>query len=73
MNTISCGYRIYPAWFGGNDQQAIKELARGSADRMGCSVDTIAVTHSGFDRRGGHFLDFTVTYIRDNVTQRSTS
>lgn len=73
MNTVICDYRIYPAWFRGDDAKAIVELAHGSADRMGARVGNIDVTGHGFDRRGGHYLDFTVTYIRDKVTQRSTS
>lgn len=40
------------------------ELAHYTADRMGffLSKDAIKITGTGFDRRGGHFVDFTVTY-----------
>ena len=62
MSTISCGYRIYPAWFGGDSAEPIAELANGAADRLGRTVDRIETTGHGFDRRGGHFIDFKVTY-----------
>lgn len=71
MNTLSCDYRIYPAWFAGEEAKAVLELAHGSATMMDCDVLTTDVTGHGFDRRGGHYLDFTVTYIK-RATQRST-
>lgn len=72
MNTISCQYRIYPTWFGGDDARAIEELAHGSANSMGCHVAEIDITGHGFDHRGGHYRDFTVVYISESLTQRST-
>lgn len=59
-------YRIYPAWFGGDEQKAMIELARGSAHRLGMVATEITVTGHGFDRRGGHYKDFTVTYSSSN-------
>lgn len=66
---MKCPYRIYPAWFGGDESVAMEELARGSAKRLDATSYRIDVTGHGFDRRGGHYLDFTVTYI----STRSTS
>lgn len=62
--TLTFPYRIYPAWFGGEDKKGMIELAHYTADRMGffLSKDAIRITGTGFDRRGGHFVDFTVTY-----------
>lgn len=67
-------YRIYPAWrgFDGDYASAIAELAHGSAHQMDCQVRGISVTGHGFDRRGGHYRDFTVIYVSESVTQRST-
>lgn len=55
-------YRIYPAWFGGDENKAMAELANGSAHSMGRIATDITVTGHGFDRHGGHYKDFTVTY-----------
>lgn len=71
MNTLTCHYRIYPAWFAGEEAAAIVELAHSSANLMDCDVLNTDVTGHGFDRRGGHYLDFTVTYAK-RATQRST-
>lgn len=62
MSTISCGYRIYPAWFGGDAVQAMKELADHAAATMERVVEDVTSTGYGFDRRGGHFVDFKVIY-----------
>jgi hypothetical protein len=59
----TCGYRIYPAWFGDDDpKRPMRELAEDTAARMGCTVLKVDTTGYGFDRRGGHFVDFDVTY-----------
>jgi hypothetical protein len=58
---MSCTYRIYPSWFGGESGKAITELAHGSADRMGRRVLAIDVIRNDSDWRG-EFIDFRVTY-----------
>lgn len=59
---IKCPYRIYPAWFDGDEGTGMTELARGSAKCLAATSYEINVTGHGFDRRGGHYVDFTVTY-----------
>lgn len=61
VNTISCAYRIYPSWFGGESAKPVAEMAHGAADRMGRRVQAIDVIGNGNDRRG-EFIDFRVTY-----------
>jgi hypothetical protein len=64
MTRSVCGYRIYPAWFGGEDMAhaPIVELAYGTAERTGQRVVFITVTGHGTDRRRGEYIDFDVTY-----------
>lgn len=72
MSTISCGYRIYPAWFGGDDATApMREMARHAAGRMGRQVAAIETTGHGFDRRSGHYLDFKVSYSSTDALQEA--
>ena len=61
---MKVGYRIYPFWFGegGEPTLPMKELAEGSAARMGRRVENIEITHRGFDNQRGGYMDFTVTY-----------
>lgn len=59
--SVSCGYRIYPAWFSGASTKPMRELADNAASRMGRRVESIAVTRNGEDWRGV-FIDFKVTY-----------
>lgn len=63
----TCGYRIYPAWFGHDDMShaPIVELAHGSAARMGRRVVHITVTGHGTNHRGS-YIDFDVTYSSTN-------
>ena len=68
MSTISCGYRIYPAWFGDEDiLRPMHETADHAARNMGRAVLHVTTTGYGFDRRGGHFIDFKVTYSSTSV------
>lgn len=61
--TISCAYRHYPAWFGDVDPVIpMRELAHGAAKAMGRIVVNIEKIGHGFDRRGGHYIDYRVTY-----------
>lgn len=64
MNTtISCTYRIYPSWFGGEGvARPMRELAERSAANMARKVQSIEQVGSGFDHCGGHFQDYMVTY-----------
>lgn len=71
MSTISCTYRIYPAWFGGEVAAPMKELAYGAAAQMGRRVEGIVKTGAGFDRWGGHFVDFRITYSSTNKLQEA--
>lgn len=61
--SFSCDYRIYPTWFVEADPtRPMRELADRTAARMGRQVEDITLIDSGFDRRGGWFMDFRVTY-----------
>lgn len=62
MSTVSCSYRIYPNWFGGEVAVPLRELAEGAAAKMGRRVDSMVKIGSGFDQMRGHFVDFRVTY-----------
>jgi hypothetical protein len=57
----TCGYRIYPAWFGGAVFSPMVELARGTAERMGQCVVGYDYVGYGTDHRG-EYMDFDVTY-----------
>lgn len=62
MSTISCTYRIYPSWFGGESMTGpMAELACNAASQMGRRPYDIEVIHYGEDRRG-QFIDFRVNY-----------
>ncbi len=64
MSVTVCRYRIYTRWFAGDDDVSapIKELAEGSAARMGKMVGDVAITAEGKDHRG-RYIDFTVSYV----------
>lgn len=59
---MSCTYRIYPSWFGGEVAVPMRELAEGAATKMGRRVENIIKVGAGFDQLSGHFVDFKVTY-----------
>jgi hypothetical protein len=58
---ISCAYRIYPSWFGGESARPMVEMAVHAAARMGRPDWKIKVIVHGEDARG-QFTDFKVTY-----------
>jgi hypothetical protein len=71
MSTISCGYRIYPRWFGGGHMVGpMNELAANAADKMGRHVDRIDVTEYGTDHRGS-YIDFRVTYTSTDILREA--
>ena len=60
--SISCGYRIYPSWFGGgNMAQPMRELADNAAAQMGRRVLFIGITDRSVDWRDP-YIDFRVVY-----------
>lgn len=70
MADISCRYRIYPAWFGGESAtKPMMELARGSAVAMGRKVENFEIIANGESRRG-RYIDFRVSYSStDSLTK----
>lgn len=71
MNAISCGYRIYPRWFGGGHMSApMNELADNAARSMNRLVDSIQVTAYGHDHRG-QYIDFCVTYTSTDILREA--
>lgn len=71
--TITCGYRIYPAWrgFDGNPWVPMREAGAHAAKQMGRIVLNIEKTGSGFDERSGYYVDFKITYSSTETMQEA--